>query len=166
MLDTNVEAPKICLAASVGGHLQELLQLRNVYARYPHFYVVNDELILPPAMQGRTYFIRHSERDLVALWNLWEAFRIFWRERPRYLISTGAGLAVPLALVARLFRTKILFIETFSAIARPSLTGRLMYRLAHRFVYQWEQLRRFYPQGEYAGTIFDFRNGRQRDTAV
>lgn len=158
--------PKICLAASVGGHLQELLQLRTVYERYEHFYVVNDELILPPAMEGRTYFIRHSERDMVALWNLWESFRIFWRERPGYLISTGAGLAVPLALIARLFGARILFIETFSAINRPSLTGRLMYRLAHRFVYQWEQLRRFYPRGEYAGAIFGFCHSRQRDAAV
>ncbi len=159
-------APKICLAASVGGHLQELLQLREVYERYPHFYVVNDEMILPPLMQNRTYFIRHSERDLVALWNLWEAFRIFRRERPRYLISTGAGLAVPLAMVARLFGARILFIETFTAISRPSLSGRLMYRLAHRFLYQWAQLQRFYPRGEYAGTIFSFCHGGQRDAAV
>lgn len=159
-------APKICLASSVGGHLQEMLELLPVYERYPHFYVVNDSMILPPPMQGRTYFIRHSERDLIALWNLWEAFRIFRRERPKVLISTGAGLAVPLALVARLFGARVLFIETFCAISRPSLTGRLMYWLAHRFLYQWEPLKRYYPRGEYAGAIFGLCNGRQRDAAV
>jgi beta-1,4-N-acetylglucosaminyltransferase len=157
---------KICLAGSIGGHLEELLQLQPVYQDYPHFYIVNDSLILPPAMEGRTYFIRHSERDLITLWNLWEAWRIFRRERPTHLVSTGAGLAVPLAIIARIFRTHVIFIESFCAICRPTLSGRIMYHLADTFGYQWEQLRRFYPKAEYAGKIFSFCNGRQRDAAV
>ena len=151
---------KICLASSVGGHLQEMLQLRPVYAEYEHFYILNDRISLPEPMQGKTYFIRHSERDLLFFWNLWEAFRVFWRERPTHLISTGAGLAVPLALVARAFGIKVMFIETFAAIRRPTLTGRLLYRLADRFVYQWPYLRDHYPAAQYAGTIFDLRFGR------
>jgi UDP-N-acetylglucosamine:LPS N-acetylglucosamine transferase len=151
---------KICLASSVGGHLQEMLQLRPVYERHPHFYILNDRVSLPEPMQGRTYFIRHSERDLLFFWNLWEAVRVFWKERPTHLISTGAGLAVPLALVARLFGIKVMFIETFAAIRRPTLTGRLLYRIANRFVYQWPYLRDHYPAAQYAGTIFDIRLGR------
>jgi beta-1,4-N-acetylglucosaminyltransferase len=151
---------KICLASSVGGHLQEMLQLRPVYEQYAHFYILNDRISLPEAMQGKTYFIRHSERDLLFFWNLWEAFRVFWRERPTHLISTGAGLAGPLALGARAFGIKVMFIETFAAIHRPTLTGRLLYRIANRFVYQWPYLRDHYPAAQYAGTIFDIRLGR------
>jgi beta-1,4-N-acetylglucosaminyltransferase len=151
---------KICLASSVGGHLQEMLQLRPVYQQHEHFYILNDRISLPESMQGKTYFIRHSERDLLFFWNLWEAFRVFWRERPTHLISTGAGLAVPLALVARAFGIKVMFIETFAAIHRPTLTGRLLYRIANRFVYQWPYLRDHYPAAQYAGTIFDIRLGR------
>ena len=151
---------KICLASSVGGHLQEMLQLEPVYGEYAHFYIVNDQISLPPQMQGKTYFIRHSERDLLFFWNLWEAFQIFRAERPTHLISTGAGLAVPLALIARLFGVKVMFIETFGAIRRPTVTGRLLYRLANRFVYQWPYLRDYYPAAQYAGTIFDIRLGR------
>jgi UDP-N-acetylglucosamine:LPS N-acetylglucosamine transferase len=151
---------RICLASSVGGHLQELLQLRPVYGAYPHFYILNDRINLPEELQGKTYFIRHSERDWLFFWNLWEAFRILRREQPTHLISTGAGLAVPLALVARVFGVQVMFIETFAAFRRPSLTGRLLYRIAHRFVYQWPYLRDYYPSAQYAGTIFDIRFGR------
>lgn len=151
--------PKLCLACSVGGHLQELLQLKPVYDRYAHFYVLNDRVILPEALQGKTYFIRHSERDLLFFVNLWEAIRIFRRERPTHLISTGAGLAVPLGLVARAFGIEVIFIETFAAIHHPTLTGRLMYRIANRFVYQWPALSRFYPSGRYGGLIFDVALG-------
>jgi UDP-N-acetylglucosamine:LPS N-acetylglucosamine transferase len=154
------ERRKICLAASVGGHLQEVLQLRPVFERYAHFYIVNDDMILPEPMVGRTYFIRHSERDLLTIWNLVEAVRIFRRERPTHLISTGAGLAVPLSLVARLFGMKVMFIETFAAIEHPTLTGRIMYWLSNRFVYQWPRLEKFFPSAQYAGTIFDIRDSR------
>jgi beta-1,4-N-acetylglucosaminyltransferase len=151
---------KICLASSVGGHLQELLQLQPVYEQYPHFYVLNDRISLPRAMEGKTYFISHSERDFLFFWNIWEAIRLFWRERPTHLISTGAGLAVPLGLVARAFGIQVMFIETFAAIHRPTLTGRLLYRIANRFVYQWSYLEPYYPAAQYAGSIFDIRIGR------
>jgi beta-1,4-N-acetylglucosaminyltransferase len=151
---------KICLACSVGGHLQEMLQLRPIYEQYPHFYVLNDQISLPRAMEGKTYFISHSERDLLFFWNIWEAIRIFWRERPTHLISTGAGLAVPLSLVARVCGIRVMYIETFCAIHRPTLTGRLLYRIADRFVYQWSYLKQYYPKAQNAGTIFDIRLGR------
>jgi UDP-N-acetylglucosamine:LPS N-acetylglucosamine transferase len=151
---------KICLACSVGGHLQELMQLRPVYEKHPHFYVVNERIALPENMQGRTYFIRHSERDLLFFSNLWEAIRIFRKERPTHLISTGASLAVPLAIVGRLFGIRVMFIETFAAIHKPTLTGRLMYWIANRFVYQWPSLGAYYPSAQYAGTIFDLRLDR------
>lgn len=124
------------------------------YVIYPHFYVLNDQALLPSDMQGRTYFIAHSERDWKFWLNLWEALRILWHERPYVILSTGAGPAVPFALVGRfLFGCRIVFIETITCIERPSLTGRIMYRLAHDFFYQWKTLERFFPKGRYGGAL-------------
>src|SRR5262245_66614513 len=122
---------KICLVSSCGGHLAELRSLRPVYDRHPHFYVLNDRIDLPADMAGRTYFIRHSERDWLFLVNLWEAWRILRRERPAIIVSTGAGPIVPFALIAKLLGVRIVFIETLAQVSEPSLTGRIMYRLAH-----------------------------------
>jgi beta-1,4-N-acetylglucosaminyltransferase len=157
---------KICLVASIGGHLQEIRELSVLYAAFDHFYVINEPCELPAAMLGRTYLIRHSERDLLALWNLVEAWRILRSERPTHLISTGAGLAVPLSLVARMLGIRVLYIESFCAIHRPTLTGRLMYYIAHRFLYQWEYLKTVFPKAVYAGPIFDIRHARDGQTAV
>lgn len=124
------------------------------YVTYPHFYVLNDQTLLPSDMQGRTYFIAHSERDWKFFLNLWEALRILWCERPRVILSTGAGPAVPFALVGRfLFGCRIVFVETITCIERPSLTGRIMYWLAHDFFYQWKALERFFPGGRYGGAL-------------
>lgn len=145
---------KICIVSSCGGHLTEVRCLMPAYRDYAHFYVLNDQAILPPDMEGKTFFIAHSERDWKFLLNLLESFRILWRERPTVILSTGAGPVVPFALVGRLFfRTHVVFVETITRVERPSMTGKIMYRLAHDFFYQWKPLERFFPKGIYCGPL-------------
>jgi len=104
-------------------------------------------------MQGKTYFIRHSERDWLFFFNLLEAWKILRKERPRVILSTGAGPVVPFALVGKLLGVKTIFVETFTRVTKPSLTGRIMYRLADRFFYQWKPLESYFPKGIYGGPL-------------
>jgi UDP-N-acetylglucosamine:LPS N-acetylglucosamine transferase len=145
---------KICIVSSCGGHLTEVRRLKPAYEKYAHFYVLNDKAILSADMQSRTYFIAHSERDWKFFLNLWEAFKILRKERPQVILSTGAGPAVPFAIVGRLFfGAKVVFIETIASVHSASLTGRIMHRLAHRFFYQWKSLSDVFPRGEYGGPL-------------
>ncbi len=144
----------ICVVSSVGGHLDEVMQLYPVISKYDHFVVVNAEGSLPKAIEDRTVRIVHSERDWKLLINLWEAVRILRARRPDVIVSCGAGPAVPFALVGKAMGIKVVFVETFAAVTRPTLTGRLMYRLADLFVYQWKALSAAYPKGDYGGPIF------------
>jgi len=145
---------KVCIVSSCGGHLTEVRTLKAAYQRYAHFYVLNDAALLPNDMQGCTQFIVHSERDLKFFINLWEAFCILRRERPHVILSTGAGPAVPFAIVGRfLFSCRVIFVETITRIDAPSMTGRIMYRLAHDFYFQWPHLQKFFPKGRYGGLL-------------
>ena len=128
--------------------------MKSVYESYEHFYVLNDKALLPPDMAAKTYFVTHSERDWTFLVNLWEAYRILRRERPDVILSTGAGIAVPFAILARLLSgIRVVFVETMTRVSAPSVTGKLMYRLAHRFYYQHPGLKDFFPAGIYGGPI-------------
>src|SRR5262249_38148462 len=148
------ERPRtVCIVSSGGGHLSEALALRPAYADREHFFVVNQPIPLPKEMEGKTYHVRHSERDWLFFVNLWEAWRILRRERPAVILSTGAGPAVPFAFVGKLLGIRSLFVECSTQIAHPSLTGRIMYRLADRFFYQWEPLRVHYPKATYGGVL-------------
>lgn len=144
---------KICIVSSCGGHLTEVRALKAVYERYDHFYVLNDRVLLPKDMEGKTYFIRHSERDWLFLVNLWEAWRFLRKERPNLILSTGAGPVVPFAIVGKLLGVSALYVETAAQVTEPSLTGRLMYHLADKFFYQWKTLRRHFPNGVYGGLV-------------
>lgn len=150
---------RVGLVSSVGGHLAELLELRPVLAGCDLFWVLNDAAPWQAQAElggARTYRIVHAERDLRQLWNLVEAVPILRRERPDVLISTGASPAVPLLGLGRLLGACTLFLETFAAVDRPSLTGQLIHQLGlaeHLFV-QWPELLRALPGARYCGPVF------------
>lgn len=145
---------KVCIVTSCGGHLTEARCLKPAFEADEHFYVLDDKALLPADMADRTYFVTHSERDWKVLINFWEALKILRAERPQVILSTGAGIVVPFALVGRfLLGTRVIFIETLTRVRKPSLTGRIMYRLAHEFYYQWETLGPYFPKGSYGGPL-------------
>lgn len=144
---------KICIVSSCGGHLTEVRMLMPAYERYRHFYVLNERIALPEDMEGKTYFIRHSERDWLFLVNLWEAWKILRKELPDLILTTGAGPAVPFALVGNRLGIPTVYIEDMNRVLRPSLAGRIMYQLAERFFYQWKGLERHFPGATYGGPL-------------
>ena len=145
---------KIGIVSSCGGHLTEVMCLKSIYEKHKFFYVVNDRILLAEDMDERTYFISHSERDFKFFINLYEALKILSKERPKILLSTGAGPIVPFALIGRLFfGCKIIYVETITRINKPSLTGRLMYWIAHDFYYQWKELAIYFPNGRYCALL-------------
>ena len=148
------EMKKIAIVSSCGGHLTEVRLLRRFYEPYEFVYVVDDHVLLPQDMEGRTLFATHSERDLRFFVNLWEAWRILRAYRPSVILSTGAGPVVPFAIIGKLFfGVRVVFIETITRVRRPSHTGRLMYWLTDEFFYQWDTLARFFPKGRCLGTL-------------
>jgi beta-1,4-N-acetylglucosaminyltransferase len=151
--DPAVRVVKLCLVSSCGGHLSELRALKPAYDRYPHFYVLDDRIGLPKDMEQRTFFITHAERTWRLFVNLWEAWIILRRERPDLILSTGAGVVVPFGLIGRLLGIPSVFVEVSTRVRRPSLSGRVMYRLASRLFYQWPELSRSYPKGTFGGLL-------------
>jgi UDP-N-acetylglucosamine:LPS N-acetylglucosamine transferase len=146
---------KILVVSSVGGHLTEIMQLAPIFEGHEVVLVLNDQATLPDFPFARVYRIVHAERDARVLYNFLEAARILREEDPDLVVSAGAGPAVPLALLARIgTRARIVFVESAAAIERPTLTGRLMYPIAHHFFYQWSSLARFFPRAEKASIHF------------
>ena len=144
---------KLLLVCPSGGHLAEIRALQSVYSARPHFYVLNVPIIESPDMKGRTQIITLSQRDWKFLINLWEAFTIIRREKPAAILTTGGGFSVAFTLVGKLFNVRTAYVETVAKVNIPTVTGRIMYHLADRFFYQWQQVERYFPEGEYVGLI-------------
>jgi len=144
---------KVALVCSVGGHLTELLCLRSAYEAHPHFYVFNDRTQFQPAAGVPVYTIAHAERDPRVVSNVLEVLRIFRRERPSVMLTTGAGPGVSAAVAARLLGVRVVFVESVAAVRQPSLTGVLMEALADDYLVQWPELAAGRPE-RWKGNIF------------
>lgn len=96
-----------------------------------------------------------SNRSIKALIiNAYRAFKILGKERPDLIISCGAAVAVPFFYVGKLFGAKLIYIEVYDRIDSSSLTGKLVYPVADRFIVQWEELKKVYKKAVYLGSIF------------
>ncbi len=147
---------KICCASSAGGHLTELLQLSETFEGREHYFLT-DKRLDSEELAGRekVFFIECPRRNpLKLIVNLWQSMKIFVKEKPDLVISTGADTAIATCLIAKLFGKKVVFIESFCRIREKSLSGRIMYRLADLFLVQWKENLEFYPKAEYAGSVF------------
>ena len=84
---------------------------------------------------------------------LWACVHLIWTASPDLVLVNGPGTCVPVAVLARLAGARVIFVESWCRVESLSLTGRIMYWVAHRFVVHWPELVRRYPRAEYLGRI-------------
>lgn len=136
-------------------------QLEAFYRKYPHFFITfkrpDSESL---AQYEKVFFIERPARNpLNTIRAFFQAWKIISRERPKMVISTGADVTVPVCIAAKLKGIPIIFIESFCRVISPGITGRIIGLFADTVIYQWPELKRFYPSGIYAGSIFTTAEG-------
>ena len=147
----------VLLVASSGGHLLQLVQLKDEWPAEERIWVTFPTTDAKSLLQGeRVWFAHHPTNRSIPnlLRNLVLAFRLMRRLRPRAVVTTGAGVAVPFCYLGRLFGARVVFIESFSRITRPSLTARLVYPIANVFFVQWPELKPRFRRARYEGQLF------------
>ncbi|MFC0525297.1 PssD/Cps14F family polysaccharide biosynthesis glycosyltransferase [Pontibacillus salicampi] len=152
---------KLLLISSIGGHLTQLLQLKPLFEKYEYHLVTEKSEITkqlkdtyPTSLLvygARNYPFRYIFKFS---YNIIKSFFIFLRERPDVVITTGVHTAVPMCYIAKLFRKKVIFIESFAKSSSPTLAGRMVYPIADLFIVQWESMLDVYPNAVYGGSIY------------
>jgi UDP-N-acetylglucosamine--N-acetylmuramyl-(pentapeptide) pyrophosphoryl-undecaprenol N-acetylglucosamine transferase len=85
--------------------------------------------------------------------NLRRALTIVRRCRPRVVLCTGSGIAVPFAWVGRAFGARVVYVECGGRVDRPSLSCRLIAPVAHRCYVQWPELANQVRGASYNGRL-------------
>lgn len=150
---------KLCFAASSGGHFEQILMLKPLMDKYDSF-IVTEKTQYQVGMKGqRMYYLHQVNRKelLFPFWSIINAFvslRIFIKEKPDVVITTGVLAVIPLCLMAKLSGKKLIYIESFAKISSPTKTGKLMYKYADQFYVQWKSMLEFYPRAICLGGIY------------
>lgn len=128
------EGQDACFVTEAGGQAADG-RLSNVYT-------------LPQINRKEKTFLLHFCKLFADAW------RILGKEQPDVVITTGALIAYPFCLLAKLGGRKVIYIESFARVHNRSLTGRLVYPFADLFLVQWESMLKCYPKAKYVGGIF------------
>jgi UDP-N-acetylglucosamine:LPS N-acetylglucosamine transferase len=147
---------RIGLVGSSGGHLAQLLVLEPWWQRYDRFWVTFDKRDARAALgDERTYWCYYPTNR-----NPWNLFRntvlaahVLWKERPDLVVSSGAAVAVPFFFLAPFFGVRTIFIEVVDRVDKPTLTGRLVRRVASAVAVQWREQLVHYPGAQVIGRL-------------
>lgn len=152
------ENPKVCFAASSGGHFNQMMQMKPLMDKYDHI-IVTEKTKYDKEPEAGTYYVKQVNRKewkclFLLIQNLLISAKILLKENPDYIITTGVLAIIPLCLLAKLFGKKIIYIESFAKIHTPTKTGKLIYTFADYFFVQWESLKEVYPNAIYEGALY------------
>lgn len=151
------EKLKVCLVGSSGGHLAHLYMLKPFWDDKQRFWVTFDKedsqsLLKREKVYNCYYPTNRSFKALLK--NTILAWKVISKERPSLIISSGAAVAVPFFYIGKLFGAKLIYIEVFDRIDKPTITGKLVYPIVDKFIIQWEEQKKVYKKAINLGSIF------------
>lgn len=148
---------KVCLVGSSGGHLTHLYMLKPFWENKKRFWVTFDREDARSLLNGEKVYpcyyptnrnIKNLIRNTVVAW------KVLHKEKPDLIISSGAAVSVPFFYLGKLFGSKLIYIEVFDRIDKPTLSGRLVYPIVDKFIVQWEEQKEVYKKAINLGSIF------------
>lgn len=148
--------PRLCLVCSPGGHFIQLWSLQEWWRDYSRFWVTGpgpaEDCLLRDELRHLAHF--PTNRHLPNLIrNLVLAWRVLKKEKPSTLVSTGAGVALPFILAARLLGIRTIYLESLTRVKSLSLSGRLVAPFVDHLLVQWEGLARKHKKAVWAGRL-------------
>ncbi|MBC7113858.1 MAG: hypothetical protein H5T34_07610, partial [Candidatus Methanomethyliales bacterium] len=148
---------RLLVVLGSGGHTAQMLRLVELLGekfRYAYIVGIGDVLSLSKIKIMGPVFYVHRARDhgdgffttAVKVARLFfESLVVLFRANPDVVISAGPGLSVPISILAKIFGKKVIFVESWSRVYRPSLAGRVIYYFADLFFVQWPEMKNIYP---------------------
>lgn len=155
------ERTELVLVCSTGGHLLQVLALRGAWDGFSRLWVTFDKSDARSLLAGERVVFASGPTNrnfgLLAVRNLLRnavgAVRLVRAVRPKVVLTTGAGVAVPFAWVGRLLGARVVYVESLTRIDRPSLSCRLIAPVASRIYAQWPELTEAVPKARYVGSV-------------
>ena len=148
--------PKICFVSSSGGHWEQLQKLKPLADKYEGFFVTEKTQFDAPLA---SYFMMQTDlKDKLMPFKMLvtsvKALKIWIKEKPDLIITTGTMVAYPFYLLSIICKKKFIFIETFGRANMPTVAGKLMEKHSDMFIVQWETQKKHYKKAIYGGCLY------------
>lgn len=139
------------VVSSSGGHFSQISMLLKVI-EHDSVLILNERV--HKNFNCPTHKIIHTNSYFIMLIHIFEAIFYNIKYHPEVIITSGAAPGAIFGIVAKyIFRKKFVFIESFSRVLTPSLSGKIASRYATEYICQHEELASSIQSAKYIKTI-------------
>jgi UDP-N-acetylglucosamine transferase subunit ALG13 len=138
-----VRRTDVLVVCSSGGHLFDAVAIAPAWRERSRAWVSFDKADVRSLLTGERLYVAHgpTNRNIPNLVrNVRLAWRVVGETRPRVVVTTGAGVAVPFAWLAWLRGARVVYVECAGRVDRPSLSASLIAPVASHLFAQWPEL--------------------------
>jgi beta-1,4-N-acetylglucosaminyltransferase len=156
---------RLIIVLGSGGHTAQMLKLVDLFGKeFEYEYIVarEDELsekkIKIPGKIHKIKRTREIGENIISslikqFKSIFEVWEIIKDSNAEGIISCGPHISIPICFVGKLFRKKIIFLESWSRVYKKSGTGKIIYKFSDLFFVQWQEMKKIYPAAVYAGRL-------------
>lgn len=154
---------RVLFISSTGGHLSELMQLKPIFSKYDYNIITektDTTIKLKKEYGDKINYLVYGARNYMWSYifkfpyNILKSFFLYLKIRPDVIVTTGAHTAVPMCYIGKLFKKKVIFIETFARVNSTSMSGRMINKIADKFLVQHEEMLKVYENSVYEGDLY------------
>ena len=115
-----IKMKRVMFISSTGGHLSELLQLEELFSKY-EYSLLTEKTKANKALKKKyknVSFLIYGTKDhklsypFKLFLNCFLSLYYYLKYHPDYIITTGAHTAGPMCCLARIFGSKVIYIES------------------------------------------------------
>jgi UDP-N-acetylglucosamine:LPS N-acetylglucosamine transferase len=147
---------KLCIAASSGGHLNQLIKLEKIWRHREHFYVTTKSFSLGSLQEKAPCYVvswANRKHPWLVMRMIFQCLTIIFREKPDVVVSTGAAVGCLLSIFTKFFGGRVIWIDTISHVDRLTLSGNIVRLFADIFLVQWPELADETRNIKYLGSV-------------
>ncbi|WP_194192027.1 PssD/Cps14F family polysaccharide biosynthesis glycosyltransferase [Clostridium chrysemydis] len=154
---------KVLFISSTGGHLSELMQLKPIFSNFDYHIITektDTTIKLKKEYGKRIDYLVYGARNYMLSYmfkfpyNILKSVYLYFKIKPDVIVTTGAHTAVPMCYIAKFFKKKVIFIETFARVKSTSMSGRMITKIADKFLVQHEEMLDVYDNSIYEGDLY------------
>ena len=135
---------KIALVGSAGGHLTELEMIFKDPLQGHDVFFITEKTPRTRKMK-RAYLLKpFSYNPLPFIPAFFKVLQILKKEKPKMIITSGAEIAVPVIVSAKILGIKTLFIDDTMRVKTPTLAGKFCYPFSDYFLVQYPEMKKYY----------------------
>lgn len=156
---------RICLTCPPGGHLDQLMSIKEAFKGNDVFFVTSSSETSGKLIDIRKiYYVKNqpkSDSFYIYMFSLifycisliLPCVRILCEEKPDVIIGCGGETTLIMSHLGKLMGIKIIFLETLTRVHDLSISDKLVLNIADLFLVQWKGLADRYKKTKYWGKV-------------